>query len=163
MILFSIFSDFNDTRSLKYLRNIRDIAIIRYILGLAEPQVIKCAQKRQNVLIIQWFSTCFQHVNSPGLSRSAWPAWPRVFILAYMHAFFCRHRNIFKFSNFLKLKNYLVPPVKKVLNILFRTSTIILQRNHSPVPNFFRYSSFKIGQSQPCVPYKSVAWERKSV
>ena len=42
-------------------------------------------------------------------------------------------------------------------------STIILKWSHSPDLIIFRYSCFKLGQSEPRVAYKSVAYKRKSV
>ena len=47
--------------------------------------------------------------------------------------------------------------------MLFGTSTIFWQRSHGPVVNIFRDSCFKIGQFQPSVAYKSVAYKKKRV
>ena len=47
--------------------------------------------------------------------------------------------------------------------MLFGMSAIILKWSHSPDLIIFRYSCFKIGQSQPPVAYKSVAYKRKCV
>ena len=42
-------------------------------------------------------------------------------------------------------------------------STIILKWSHSPDLIIFRYSCFKIGQSEPHVAYKSLAYKKKRV
>ena len=47
--------------------------------------------------------------------------------------------------------------------MLFGMSTIILKWSHSPDIILFRYSCFKIGQSEPRVAYKSVANKKKRV
>ena len=44
--------------------------------------------------------------------------------------------------------------------MLFGMSTIFWQRSHDPVVNIFRDSCFKIGQFQPSVAYKSVAYKK---
>ena len=46
--------------------------------------------------------------------------------------------------------------------MLFGMSTIILKWSHSPDLIIFRYSCFKIGQSEPRVAYKSVAYKKKA-
>ena len=60
------------------------------------------------------------------------------------------------------LQNDLTLPDKKVLKMLFGMSTIILKWSHSPGLIVFRYSCFKIGQSEPRVAYKSVANKKKA-
>ena len=54
-------------------------------------------------------------------------------------------------------------PDKKVFKIVFGMSTTILKWSHGPDLNIFWFSCFKIGQCQPRVAYKSVAYKRKSV
>ena len=46
--------------------------------------------------------------------------------------------------------------------MLFGMSTIFLKWSHSSDLIIFRYSCFKIGQSEPRVAYKSIAYKEKS-
>ena len=47
--------------------------------------------------------------------------------------------------------------------MLFGMSSIILKWSHSPDLNIFRFSCFKIGQSEPRVAYESVAYKKACI